>query len=76
MLHSEVGEGYGEVAMNFGHKAQHFESILGRLTRLCAADLFQHLKLCRFNGDYNLELDILMALFKFSSSGALPFLEQ
>ena len=76
MLHSEVGEGKVEVDMKFGHKAQHFVSILGRLPRLCAADLFQHLELCRFNGDYNLELDISMALFKPGSSGALPFLEQ
>ena len=76
VLHSEVGEGKGEVDMKFGHKAQHFVSILGRLPQLCAADLFQHLELCRFNGDYNLELDISMALFKPGSSGALPFLEQ
>jgi len=67
VLHSEVGEGEGEVDRKFGHKAQHFVSILGRLPQLCAADLFQHLKLCRFNGDFNLELDISMALFNCSS---------
>ena len=77
MLHSEVGEGKVEVDMKFGHKAQHFVSILGRLPRLNAADLFQHLELCRFDRDYNLELDISMTfLFKPGSSGALPYLEQ
>ena len=76
VLHSEVGEGKGQVDMKFGQKAQQFVSILGRLSRTCAADLFEHLELCRGGGDYNLELDISLALFKPGTSGALPFLEQ
>ena len=52
VLHSEVGEGKGEVDMKFGLKAQQFVAILARLPRTCAADLLQHLELCRFRGDY------------------------
>ena len=76
VLHSEVGSGKREVDMHFGQKAQQFVAILGRMSRTCAADLFQHLELCRGGGDYNLELGISMQLFKPGSSGALPYLEQ
>jgi len=76
VLHSEVGFGKGEVNMHFGQKAQQFAAILGRMSRTCAADLFHHLELWRGGGDYNLELDISMQLFKPGSSGALPYLEQ
>ena len=76
VLHPEVGDGKSEVDMKFGHKAQLFVAILARLPRTCAADLHQHLELCRYRGDYNLELNISMALFKPGTSGALPYLEQ
>ena len=76
VMHSKVGEGKGEVDMRFGHKAQQFVAILGRLPRTCAAQLFEHLELCRGAGDYNLQLDISLALFKAGSLGALPYLEQ
>lgn len=76
VLHSEVGEGKGEVDMRLGQKSQQFVSILARLPRTCAADLFTHLQLCAGVGDYNLELAISLQLFKEGSSGALPFLEQ
>ena len=51
VLHSEVGEGKGQVDMKFGQKAQQFVSILGRLSRTCAADLFEHLELFPSGGD-------------------------
>jgi hypothetical protein len=76
VMHSEVGEGKGEVDMRFGQKAQQFVAILGRLPRTCAAHLFEHLELCRGAGDYNLEVDISMALFKPGSSRTLSYLEQ
>ena len=76
VLHSEVGEGKGEVDMRLGQKSQQFVSILARLPRTCAADLFTHLELCAGGGDYNLELAISLQLFKEGSSGAIAFLEQ
>ena len=76
VLHSEVGEGKGEVDMRFGQKSQQFVAILGRLSRTCAAELFDHLELCRGDGDYSIELGISLALFKEGSSGAIPYLEQ
>ena len=72
VLHSEVGE----VNMQFGLKAQQFVAILARLPRTCAADLHQHLELCRYRGDFNEELNLSMALFKPGTSKALPYLEQ
>ena len=75
-LHSEVGEGKGEVDMRFGQKSQQMERLLAQQDRLWAGDLYNQMQQCKGPGDVNLRIEIDMSLFKPGASKAVPFLEQ
>ena len=75
-LHSEVGEGKGEVDMRFGQKSQQMERLLAQQDRLWAGDLYNQMEQCSGPGDVNLRIELDMSLFKPGASKAVPFLEQ
>ena len=74
--HSEVGEGKGEVDMQFGILAQQFYTTLANSDRADASDLFDQLEEARRAGDFNMQAAVDRSLFKAGSGKAIPYHDQ